>query len=77
MVEVRGGTFTYSRPDVKDGVPITRTWTGNIDQASGRIAVMGSAASPPTKNALTIGGQYNEALVSSDFCGAGIFKIQR
>jgi hypothetical protein len=77
MVDVRGGTFTYSRPDMKNGVSIMRTWTGNIDQTTGRIAIMGSSASPPTKNALTIGGQYNEALVSSDFCGTGIFKIQR
>lgn len=77
MVDVRGGTFSYSRPDLRDGVPITRVWTGNIDQTTGRIAIMGSSASPPTKNALTIGGQYDNALVSSDFCGTGSFRIQR
>lgn len=76
-IEVRGGTFTYSRPDFKDGTAITRYWTGNIDQTTGRIAIMGSSASPPTKNALTIGGMYSDATLQSDFCGAGTFRIQR
>jgi serine/threonine protein kinase len=76
-IEVRGGAFTYSRPDFKDGVPITRYWNGNIDQTTGRIAIMGSSAVPPTKNALTIGGMYSEAALQSDFCGIGTFKIQR
>jgi hypothetical protein len=76
-VDVRGESFTYSRPDFFDGASITRTWTGTIDQATGQIAILGSKGSPPTKNAMTVVGRYDNATVLSDFCGSGIFKIER
>lgn len=77
MVDVRGGNFTYSRPDFFDGASITRTWVGTIDQTTGQIAILGSKGTPPTKNAMTVVGAYDNATVLSDFCGYGLFMIQR
>ena len=77
FVEVRGETFTYSRPDFFDGASITRTWVGTINQATGQIAVLGSKGNPPTKNAMTVVGAYDGATVMSDFCGIGTFQIER
>lgn len=77
VVNVHSDRFTYARPDYFDGTAITRTWEGSIDQASGQITILGSKGSPPTKNAMTIVGQYDDATVLSDFCGSGFFKIER
>jgi len=77
VVNVRGGSFTYSRPDFFDGASITRTWVGTIDQTTGQIAILGSKGNPPTKNAMTVVGAYDNATVLSDFCGYGLFVIER
>jgi hypothetical protein len=77
VVDVRGESFTYSRPDFFDGASITRTWVGTIDQTTGQVAILGSKGSPPTKNAMTVVGAHDNATVLSDFCGSGVFKIER
>jgi serine/threonine protein kinase len=74
QVTVKGSVITFENFESNTG--ITRKWKGGI-KPDGRISFLGSEATPPTANYLTILGDYNSAEINSRFCGKGFFKISR
>jgi outer membrane biosynthesis protein TonB len=74
QVTVQGNVIRFENYESNTG--ITRKWKGTV-LADGKIAFLGSDASPPTTNYLTILGDYRSAEITSKFCGKGYFKITR
>jgi hypothetical protein len=74
QVTVRGSTLSFENLESNTG--INRKWKGTI-KPDGKISFLGSEATPPTTNYLTILGDYDSADINSRFCGKGYFKIMR
>lgn len=74
QVTVQGSVIRFENYENNTG--ITRRWKGTV-LPDGKIAFLGSDASPPTTNYLTILGDYRSAEITSKFCGKGYFKISR
>ena len=62
--------------DYEANTGITRKWKGTV-LPDGRIAFLGTDASPPRTTIFTILGDYRSAEITSKFCGKGYFKISR
>ncbi|HZH11729.1 MAG TPA: protein kinase [Microvirga sp.] len=75
-VSVDGETLSFEGMEQGPKGSYLRTWTGSIDQATGRILVRGTDADPPTKSSLVIAGHYADARIESGYCGVGFFRIQ-
>jgi serine/threonine protein kinase len=72
QVTVMGQMIRFENLEANTG--INRKWKGNV-LPNGKIAFLGSEATPPTANFLTITGNYDSAEIDSKFCGKGYFKI--
>jgi serine/threonine protein kinase len=72
QVTVIGQVIRFENFEANTG--INRKWKGNV-VPDGKIAFLGSEATPPTANYLTITGKYDSAEIDSKFCGKGYFKI--